>query len=108
MDVNLKHFLFRDGTQIWVAPTFHHAENRYNGNWCTLSPSDFISLVNRCTTPIFLYAIKGYQLDQEEKAQLRHFKQLLPSSTVIHFVVNAAHVPVNLISLHPVYFDLNI
>ena len=25
MDVNLKHFMFRDGTQVWVAPTFHFA-----------------------------------------------------------------------------------
>lgn len=25
MDVNVKHFLFRDGTQVWVAPSFHNA-----------------------------------------------------------------------------------
>ena len=25
MDVNIKHFLFRDGTQVWIAPSFHNA-----------------------------------------------------------------------------------
>ena len=90
----MKHFLFRDGTQIWVAPTFHHSDNRFNSSWCTFSPSDFISLVNRCTMPIFLYAIEGMQLNKEEKVQLKLFKQLLPSTTVIHFVANASIVPV--------------
>jgi hypothetical protein len=72
-------------------------ENRFNGNWCSFSPSDFLSLVNQCTTPVFLYAVHGMQLSQEEKSQLKLFKQLLPSSTVIHFVLNAATVPVNLL-----------
>jgi hypothetical protein len=121
MDVNIKHFLFRDGTQVWVAPSFHSAgkirinfklvdqlsfltfqmeflailENRFNGNWCSFSPSDFLSLVKQCTTPVFLYAVHGMQLSPEEKSQLKLFKQLLPSSTVIHFVLNAATVPVS-------------
>lgn len=118
MDVNIKHFLFRDGTQVWIAPSFHYAgklihfgnfsfarsfftyfilENRFNGNWCSFSPGDFLSLVSQCTTPIFLYAVHGMQLSQEEKSQLKLFKQLLPSSTVIHFVLNAAIVPVILL-----------
>ena len=25
MDINIKHFLFRDGTQVWIAPSFHYA-----------------------------------------------------------------------------------
>ncbi|XP_057364454.1 dual serine/threonine and tyrosine protein kinase-like isoform X1 [Daphnia carinata] len=93
MDVNIKHFLFRDGTQVWVAPSFHPAENRFNGNWCSFSPSDFLSLVNQCTTPVFLYAVHGTQLNEEEKSQLKLFKQLLPSSTVIHFVLNSGTIP---------------
>lgn len=44
--------------------------------------------------PIFLYAIEGMQLNKEEKVQLKLFKQLLPSTTVIHFVANASIVPV--------------
>lgn len=73
-------------------------ENRFNGNWCSFSPSDFLSLVNQCTTPIFLYAVHGTQLSQEEKSQLKLFKQLLPSSTVIHFVLNAGTIPVKIFS----------
>lgn len=34
------------------------------------------------------------KLSQEEKSQLKLFKQLLPPSTVIHFVLNAATIPV--------------
>lgn len=75
--------------------SFIFLENRFNGNWCTFSPGDFLSLVNQCTTPIFFYAIHGAHLNKEEKMQLKLIQQLLPSSTVIHFVVNAAAVPVN-------------
>lgn len=30
MDVNIKHFLFRDGTQVWIAPSFHFAGISYS------------------------------------------------------------------------------
>lgn len=69
-------------------------ENRFNGNWCTFSPGDFISLVNQCTSPVFLYAVHGTNFNEEEKAQLRLFRKLLPTSTAIHFVMNSGTVPV--------------